>query len=105
MYHCTAPYIYVQNFPNGGEKNFANQLTQLHECRTLRSMTTDTLDTAAAPKLTLPAEAQPERRIRMNLQLRESTHLAIKIYCAQRHISMQRALEAMLDKAFAGSPK
>ena len=55
-------------------------------------MTNDTLDT--------PITEDPQ--VRINLHLKSSTHLKIKVYCAKRRMTMQGAIEAMLEKAFAG---
>jgi len=41
-------------------------------------------------------------RTKIQLKMSIDTHRRIKIYCAQRGMSMQSALEAMLEKAFAG---
>lgn len=41
-----------------------------------------------------------QKRKRINLTLTESTHAKIRVWCAQRGVSMQSALEKMLDAAF-----
>ena len=43
-----------------------------------------------------------DNRTKIQLKMSVDTHRRIKIYCAQRGMSMQSALEAMLEKAFAG---
>jgi predicted DNA binding CopG/RHH family protein len=42
-----------------------------------------------------------DTRTRIQLKMSVDTHRRIKIYCAQRGVSMQSALEAMLEKAFS----
>jgi predicted DNA binding CopG/RHH family protein len=43
-----------------------------------------------------------DNRTKIQLKMSTETHKRIKIYCVQRGISMQSALESMLEKAFAG---
>jgi hypothetical protein len=42
-------------------------------------------------------------RKRVNLTLSIATHTRIKVWCARKGVTMQVALEGMLDKAFSGA--
>lgn len=74
-------------------------------------MTNDTQDTkpdaapspssAAASPATSPTPADSPPRVRLNITLTRATHQRIKVWCAARGVTMQNALEGMLDKAFA----
>jgi hypothetical protein len=39
-------------------------------------------------------------RVRVNLKLSPVTHTKIRVWCAKRGVSMQSAIEKMLDDAF-----
>jgi hypothetical protein len=42
-----------------------------------------------------------EARVRLNLSLRRSTHLLVKVWCARRGETLQGGLERLIDRAFA----
>jgi hypothetical protein len=46
-------------------------------------------------------EITVEKRKRVNLSLSLETHRAIRVYCAQRGVTLQAGIEGMLDRAFA----
>jgi len=46
--------------------------------------------------------SQPtSEKVRVNLKLNRATHSRLKVWCAQRGVSIQSALERLLDRRFA----
>lgn len=48
----------------------------------------------------LPKEA-PLDHVRVNVRVKKSTHHALKVWCAERSMTLQAGVEKILDSAFA----
>lgn len=47
-----------------------------------------------------PKRAKTIGRVRMNFSLSEATHKALKVWCAQKGVTIQAGLERVIDRAF-----
>lgn len=65
-------------------------------CR-LQAMTAETPVTDEQAKT-------PEKRIRVNLDLSQTTHRRLRVHCAERGLGVAAFVARMLDKAFEDKP-
>jgi hypothetical protein len=47
--------------------------------------------------------SQQAEKVRVNLKLNRATHSRLKVWCAQRGVSIQSALERLLERRFAAT--
>lgn len=60
----------------------------------------DPLASAVEPPAAAESAAPARDRVRVNLMLSRDTHARVRWWCLQRGVTMQSALEKMLDSAF-----